>query len=62
MKQFKYDSNGLNELAIAVMEQAHEDLGYYPNTTSPKVLRKAEAIRTDAKNFLAAMQERYGNA
>ena len=62
MKQFKYDSNGLNELAIAVMEQAHEDLGYYPNSNNPKTLKKAENIRTDAKNFLAAMQERYGNA
>ena len=38
MKQNKYDYDGLNELAIAVMEQAHEDLNYYPQPRKKKVV------------------------
>ena len=38
MKQNKYDVDGLNALAIAVMEQAHEDLNYYPQPRTKKVV------------------------
>lgn len=38
LKQNKYDYDGLNALAIAVMEQAHEDLNYYPQPRTKKVV------------------------
>lgn len=38
MLQTKYDADGLNELAIAVMKQAHEDLNYYPQLRKKKVV------------------------
>lgn len=38
MRQTKYDVDGLNALAIAVMEQAHEDLNYYPQPRTKKVV------------------------
>lgn len=62
MKQYKYSAEGLTNLAVAVMEQAHEDMKYYPDSTNPDTLRKAAKIREDAAGFIKAMQERYGNA
>ena len=38
MKQMNYDFDGLNELAIAVMRQAHEDLNYYPQPRKKKIV------------------------
>lgn len=38
MKQTKYDVDGLNALAIAVMEQAHEDMNYYPQPRKKRVV------------------------
>ena len=36
MKQMNYDVDGLNELALAVMRQAHEDLNYFPQPRKKK--------------------------
>ena len=69
MKQNKYDSEGLNNLLLAVVEQANEDKDYYPQPRkdkdgneiplSKKTIREAEKIREDAEGFLTAMRERY---
>lgn len=37
MKQTKYDTDGLNELAYAVMRQANEDRNYFPKPKTKKV-------------------------
>ena len=38
MKQTKYDVDGLNELALAVIQQANEDKNYYPQPRTKKVV------------------------
>ena len=70
-KQYKYDSEGLDNLLIEVVKQAREDAEYYPQPRkdkngneiplSKKTLREAEKIRQDAEGFLQAMRERYAN-
>lgn len=57
----RHDSDGLINLAIAVMEQAYEDLNYYPKTSSEKTLKEAEKIRKDARDFINLMKERYSD-
>lgn len=38
LKQNRYDADGLNALAIEVMKQAYEDLNYYPQPKTKKVV------------------------
>lgn len=73
MLQTKYDADGLNNLVIAVMEQAYIDASltmptvrFKPNNKaynreSMKRLRERAKIISDAKDFIERTKEAFAN-
>lgn len=73
MLQTKYDADGLNNLVIAVMAQAHEDASlnmltvrYKPNNKAynkkqDKKLRDRAKLINEATNYLSEMQAVFAN-
>lgn len=73
MLQTKYDADGLNNLVMAVMAQAHEDAGlnmptvrYKPNNKAynkkqDKKLHDRAKLINEATNYLSEMQAVFAN-